>query len=201
MKTSLSKKITIVSPKTGEHFSIQEGLSDQHLSEIIAYTNDSSDVTLREFTHDWSDGKGRFVNRETAQKWLESKERIKYLLLDESDKVAGFIWFSVAPLSAYFKPEDRKFVDSFDPSQYSVTFAVRTYCAARGARIAKDFFLKSLGLFQQTAPYRDSPTKGIWLTSHKDNVAGISLYKRLGFTDASIWTESGRIIMIRSLTP
>lgn len=185
----------ITSPKTGEQHRIIKNLSKNHLNEIIKLTNNTSDINLRKYTHDWVDGTGRFASKETAQKWLNEKKRYIYLLLDGTNNISGIVWFSLRRLMPLVDFANDGLIEGFNPDSYSITFAIRTYRNARGAGVADTFFSKSLTLYQVAGEYTENSNKGIWLSVDKNNLTAIHLYKKLGFEQVSKNSYKNRLLM------
>lgn len=157
---------------------------DEQLAELlIERTLDPHDVRLREMTHDLS----RFSSEGQLEQWRPGRDLV--CLQDDGGSLLGVIWVAEKRM-----PERR---DYFDPELIRrrgprLTFAIRTYGAARGHGLAKAFSEYSLDRL-----FRDRPRPhGVWYQTKAANMAARHLGDTLGFFEAS-GEEGGTVVGVR----
>lgn len=115
------------------------------------------DKAIRKYTHDAE----RFNNLSTFRGWQKGKTI--YTLEDKKGGLLGLIWFG-------------KKTNPLAPD-CPFTFAIRLYPPVRGHGLALKFMREAFDKFKH---------KGFWLTTRRDNLTAIKLYKNFGFRQTHI---------------
>lgn len=110
------------------------------------------DPQIKKYTHDSK----RFKNLTTFRKWQKGKTI--YTLSGKNGELLGLIWFG-------------KKRNVLAPG-YAFTFAIRIYPPIRGKGYAFKF-MKEV--------FTDFKHQDVWLTTRRDNLPAIRLYKKFGF--------------------
>ena len=160
-----------------KNFLIKRDLGKKQIQQLIEYSN--TDPLIKKFT---SDAK-RFKNLKAYKNWRKNKKVI-YALSDKKDNLLGFTWFS---------KEESSF------RGYPFTFAIRTYAAARGKGLSKEFMRISFENFMNSNLYQKSKEKGVWLEVSADNASAIKIYQDFGFKKPAKPDKNKKIIML--MTP
>lgn len=159
---------------TNESPWVNQGITEKQIEQLINFAN--TDPEVKKFTSD----SNRFRDREAFDKWRK-KDRVVYTLTDKSGDLLGILWFGKKSLPIGFS-------EKFDPKDYTITFAIRTYGDARGKGLAKPFMRQVFNHF--------SPKQGVWLETSIDNKPALVVYERFGFKQVTDPDEEGKILMV-----
>jgi GNAT superfamily N-acetyltransferase len=159
------------------------GLSEDLVESLIERTLDPADVRLREMTRDLS----RFSSGGQLAEWRPGHDLV--CLKDAAGELVGVIWVvrkEMPARSDYFDPQ---LIRERGPR---LTWAIRTYGAARGHGIAYAFSEYALERL-----LRDRPEgRSLWYQTKAENSAARALGQRLGFFEAS-GDADGTVIGVR----
>ncbi len=170
---------------------IQDGITQDQINQLIAYTQDKDDIGIAQNTSDWKCGAGRFASKENFNNWLK-KGRSVFTLVSNTGKLVGIVWFGTEDIPT----KGNTFIPDFDPKLYGITYAIRLYDEARGKGLAIPYTRAALTRFRSTQEYASTPNQGVWLETNADNVPAISAYEKLGCHKVSRTTANGRILMV-----
>ena len=157
---------------------------DESLAEsLIERTLDPHDIRLRQMTRDLS----RFSSSGQLSKWRPGRDLI--CLHDALGALMGVVWVARKAM-----PERD---DYFDPGLIRrrgprLTWAIRTYGAARGHGVARAFADLALERLVRNRP--EGPS--LWYQTKAENLAARALAERLGFFEAS-GEAGGTVVGVR----
>jgi len=168
---------------TSERFILNRGVTQKQVLHLIELAG--SDTEVRAQT---SDPK-RFAGRSELERWL-AKRRIIYTLTDDADELCGVAWFGEEKMPI------RTPIEDYNPEDYGVTFAIRTYGKARGKGVAGGLLSGAIKDVVTRDWYGKLQNNGIWLETSDSNAPAKKLYEKTGWTRVSDPDEKGRILMI-----
>lgn len=160
-----------------KNFLIKSDLGKKQVLQLIEYSK--TDPLIKKFTGDSK----RFKNLDAYKNWRKNKKVI-YALSDKKNNLLGLIWFS-------------KKESSF--GGYPFTFAIRTYAAARGKGLSKEFMRISFEDFVKSNLYQKDEARGVWLEVSADNTPAIKIYQDFGFKKRGKPNKNNKIMML--MTP
>lgn len=172
-----------VETTSGLTFDFKQGVAEEQISQLITFASKDPEIIR------WTSDPKRFANYKAYEKWLK-KERVIYTLADQEGNLQGIIWFGEERL-----PE-KEYIREINPSDYGITFAIRTYGEARGKGIAKVFMNKALKKFLHSERYKETTANGIWLETSVENRSAVGLYEKGGWSQISNPDENKRILMV-----
>jgi len=175
----------------GQQFFISPGITESQITQLISLTSAQSDPATMRNTSDWKNGKGRFASRANFDTWL-NKGRSIYVLSQDSQDVAGIVWYGAEQLPS----DGNTFIHGFDSTKYGITYAIRLYGSARGVGLAPTFTNTSLEMFRSSSEYQKITNNGVWLETNSDSISAIKAYEKIGCKQVSTSTQNGRIIMV-----
>ncbi len=140
-------------------YKVAQGLNEDYAEQIVAMAKEPA---IREYCP--NDAEERFTNVESAKAWL-SRAKAVFLLIDSSNKLAGYGWVGVEPVTHIENSE--------------VTFALRIGQSAGGKGLATPF--SYLILYGANVLFG---AKNIWLATWGSNAAAVHIYHKIGFKDA-----------------
>jgi GNAT superfamily N-acetyltransferase len=174
-----SEQVATVTGKAGVLYSVVLGLDQSLARELKEKSLDTSDAELQRNTSDYTRfGTGSY------EKWY-AKGRVPFAALDSDGHLAAVIWFG---------PDDFPQMQGVRlpaPGKWD-TIAFRSYAPHRGTGIMSPFSAVVVEMHDRLAPDRI-----LWLETNTDNEPGKALYRKLGFSDAGLRKENGRLLMIR----
>lgn len=156
-------------------------LPDEYVEQLV---QKSRQAHIQEF-EGHEDTEGRFKDVASFREWAEGKQRIMYLLVDESGDVSdvgGVIWFGerANPLAP----------------GYDVTFAIRLYDGDEEKGWAR-YLGRGLAVPFMQAAHADArkhfPGTKVWLDYVDGNQAAEKTYAKFGYE--KIASEAGRTVM------
>lgn len=165
-----------------ESLSLYKGISDKQIEQLLAFTN--TDQEIKKFTSDLT----RFPNKESFDKWVTDK--FLYTLANKEGDLLGLIWFEEKDIPFEVKAE------GFDPEDYKITLAIRTYSYARGKGYFAPFLKEVIKQFKQTPEYQTIEKKSLWVSIAKENIISYQAFQRFGFREIENTIPSDRILMI-----
>lgn len=171
-----------ISAEGEESLKLYKGISDKQTEQLLAYTNTDSEI--KKFTSDLT----RFPDRTSFDKW--EVDKFLYTLADEEDFLLGLIWFEEKDIPFEVKAE------GFNPEEYKITLAIRTYGKARGKGYFTPFLKEVIKQFKATPEYQAIEKKGLWVSIAKENIISYQAFQRFGFTEVENTLPSERILMI-----
>lgn len=177
----IPKAIKITSEKSQETFFIHEGITQEQIDQLVAFTKLENDLT-RDID--------RFGSRGLYEKWVE-KGRTIYSITDREEDngdLKGMFWIGEKPL-----PERLDYTETLDPNFYRFTYAIRVYDSARGKSLSQTVIDNCISefLFGKTLPV------GVWLETNKDNAISIHMLKKQGARIVSGPDRNNRIILVK----
>lgn len=141
-------------------YQIKKGLTESQIDQLINYSLEDPDL---KYTSDASRFKDRVGFDEFSTHILAY-----YSLVDESDNLAGIVWFD-------------DFVVKELPKGYGISIAIRLYGQARGKGLALPFAEKAIEDFKTSQHYKSHPNPKLWLAVSPDNSPAIKVYEKIGF--------------------
>ncbi len=180
-----------------KNFTLHLWLKQEHISDLIRYSQDQSDTALQENTGD----KKRFQNEQDIQKWYEDTQRYVFSLVSHEWELAGIWWARACTAPEISKIEDKTAYDALQANADNLhTNAIRIYPAYRGQKIATPFAnICSLH-------YRDMfPDAVMCIDTNVDNIPLQKSYEKWGYekvwigeSDKSVPSEQERYVYIQS---
>ncbi len=161
---------------SGENIKVQLGISEKQIEKLVELTN--SDPEIKKFTSDLE----RFPNKESFDKWV--KDKYVYTLVGENNKLLGLIWFEI------------KSIPLQGLTDYGITIAIRTYGEARGKGYFQQFLNKAINHFKKTKEFQKIKSKGMWVSSAKDNIPSQKAFEKFGFKTVEDRTIPTRVFMV-----
>gem|GEM_PF-4307029 len=159
-------------------------LDDGLAQALIARTLDTSDVRLREMTHDLE----RFSSEGQLMEWRPGRDLI--CLTNLTRVLLGVFWVadkSLPERDDYLDPERLR---ALDPN---LTCAIRTYGPARGhGLLTKKFAEHALEELLRLRRERR-----VWYETKADNLGARALGRQMGFVEVS-GEAGGRVVGVRS---
>ncbi len=132
-----------------KNFQIYLWINHTHVSELIEYSQDSSDTAIQKNTGD----KKRFTHREKIQKWYEAPGRYFFSLVSSEWKLAGIWWGRPCTAPKIQEIQDPMAHKTLQDNASNLhTNAIRIYPDFRGQRIATPFVHTCMIYYRDTFP-------------------------------------------------
>lgn len=162
-----------------ESYTVTFGLSGALVEQLVAYSGDSSDTILHEFTSD----RKRFKDVEAYKAWY-GKVRFPFALVSGDGRLAALIWYGPSEFPELDEGGSPDSQNEWD------TIAFRSYPPFRGQGFMKGFSELVLSHHKFFRPHHD-----IWLETRIHNESAQSLYEKLGFEVCGSCSDGRDIVM------
>lgn len=179
-----SKRIADAETVDGEACGIYVGLNEKYAADLKAYSLDLTDKPLQDGTEDHT----RFGTGDYEARYAQKKRTQIALVRSADDKMVSLLWYGAKSLPETADITDQSLTD-IDPSMWD-TISFRTYGEFRGKKVTSAFSAYVIDLYKKAHPERN-----LWLAVQKDNVPGIGLYTKLGFTTIGEDSKENELIM------
>jgi RimJ/RimL family protein N-acetyltransferase len=156
---------------------IKNGITQKQIAQLLNFSQ--NDPVIAKFTTD----KTRFASKVTFESWRKTKGHIIYTLEGEKKELEGIMWLSFET-SPQLSP------------QYGISFGIRIYEPYRGKGLSFNFMKTCFDKFHKTKSYQKTANNKIWISTSKDNLAAIALYKKSGFRQIFHPDKEGKILMV-----
>ncbi len=168
-----TQKLDTISSKDGEDFAVMLGLDKAMVSQLKAYSLDTTDIDLQANTSDFQRfGEGSY------EEWY-AKDRTPYALIDKEGKLAALAWFGPKPLGRkslrYLSPEELANEAKQEVSDWH-TIVYRSYQPFRGRGLMTPFMQYVIADYKKRFPHAK-----LWAGVSTKNEASMGLAKRFGF--------------------
>ena len=167
---------------------VKKGITARQTKQLIKYSN--SDPEIIRNTSD----NLRFRNLKSFNLWRGRKKRKTFTLTSKKGDLLGIIWFGMKPL-----PKARYSYTGKIPRK-GLTFSIRIYSPARGRGLSYMFYKEAYKHFKTDDRYKKDKSRLFWIEASKNNKSALSLYKKIGFVQASEPSKEGKIVMVSSRT-
>lgn len=167
-----------------EGYFVCEGITEQQISQLIDYSN-ADDPNVHAFTSDAT----RFKDRNAFETWQKLGRSI-YTLSNREGLLFGIVWFGKKqiPQAVYETQIAEK--------DFGITFAIRTYGAARGKGAAYPFARMCQQDFLTDIANTNPP--GFWVEPTAGNSASIRVCEKLGYQQVSPVGKTNKFLMVAS---
>lgn len=156
---------------------ISTELSQKTEEQLIVFSQ--GDELIKAQTHDAV----RFVSSPAIQEWLKGRELI--VLESELGDLFGIVWLGQKSSPTV-------------PAEYTLTFAIRLYGAARGKGLATSFLKMAFQELKKTALWQKNYGAKIWLATKAFNKSAVETYKALGFQQFTEPNAEQEIVMLQT---